>query len=189
MKYLSIDIETTGLDPENDQILEIAMILEDTNLKQSLDQLPKLHIYVLRDTYKGGSKAIEMNAHTFKRINELIEDDCNTESILCREEHIDENVVEFFIDNKINKFSKISIAGANLEGFDMKFLKKVLQEDVIDSFNRRAIEPAHFFVDWEKDKKLPTLQECKKRAGIEGDVAHNALDDAWDVIQVLRTQY
>ena len=45
------------------------------------------------------------------------------------------------------------------------------------------------FADWANDASLPTLDECKRRAKIEGIVTHDALDDAWDVVQLLRTQY
>jgi hypothetical protein len=38
------------------------------------------------------------------------------------------------------------------------------------------------------DDTLPSLDVCKKRANIDGNVSHNALLDAWDVIQVLRNK-
>jgi hypothetical protein len=44
-------------------------------------------------------------------------------------------------------------------------------------------------VDWNNDKSLPNLTTCKERAGIEGVVTHDALEDAWDVIEVLRKFY
>lgn len=182
MKYLSIDIETTGLDPEKCDVLEIACIIEDTEKKLLRKECPKFQIYINHDQYRFEPDALEMNFHIMDKINYIRKQD---ERNLARIEHI-----EMFLDNFLNynQIDKITLAGANLEGFDMKFLSKHLP-NLSKRFNRRAIEPAHFFVDWEKDEKLPSLQECKKRAGIEGDVAHNALDDAWDVIQVLRTQY
>ena len=30
---------------------------------------------------------------------------------------------------------------------------------------------------------------CKERAGVDGIVTHNALEDAWDVVQLLRKKY
>jgi hypothetical protein len=44
-------------------------------------------------------------------------------------------------------------------------------------------------VDWKNDKSLPNLTTCKERAGVSGIVTHNALEDAWDVIEVLRKFY
>jgi hypothetical protein len=44
-------------------------------------------------------------------------------------------------------------------------------------------------VDWVNDTSLPNLDTCKFRADIQGVVTHNALEDAWDVIEVLRKFY
>ena len=45
------------------------------------------------------------------------------------------------------------------------------------------------FVDFKTDDWIPNLDTCKKRAGINGEVTHNALDDARDVILTLRSKY
>ena len=45
------------------------------------------------------------------------------------------------------------------------------------------------FVNWINDRQLPNLSDCKKRANLNGVVSHDAIDDAWDVIQLLRTEY
>ena len=42
---------------------------------------------------------------------------------------------------------------------------------------------------WKNDDAAPGLGLCKERAGIEGIVTHNALEDAWDVIEILRKFY
>ncbi len=182
MKYLSIDIETTGLDPEKCDVLEIACIIEDTETKLPREKCPQLNLYIHHDRYSFEPDALEMNFKLIERINTVRR---TYGDVLPRIDEL-EGMLSHFLD--VYGIENITLAGANLEGFDMKFLSKHLP-NLLKRFNRRAIEPAHFFVDWEKDEKLPTLQECKKRAGIKGDVAHNALDDAWDVIQVLRTQY
>ncbi len=182
MKYLSIDIETTGLDPEKCNILEIACIIEDTEKKLPREECPQFNFYIHNDYYSFEPDALEMNFKLIERINTVRR---TYGDVLTRIDEL-EGILSNFLD--VYGIENITLAGANLEGFDMKFLSKHLP-NLLKRFNRRAIEPAHFFVDWEKDEKLPTLQECKKRAGIKGDVAHNALDDAWDVIQVLRTQY
>ena len=44
-------------------------------------------------------------------------------------------------------------------------------------------------MDWKQDTEVPNLNKCKERAGIQGLVTHNALEDAWDVIEVLRKKY
>jgi len=54
---------------------------------------------------------------------------------------------------------------------------------------QRVLDPAILFVDWKNDESLPSLTTCKQRAGISGIVTHDALDDAWDVIETLRVTY
>ena len=49
------------------------------------------------------------------------------------------------------------------------------------------IDPAILCMDWTTDAGLPNLAECMKRAGIEGVVTHDALQDAIDVVRVLRS--
>jgi DNA polymerase III epsilon subunit-like protein len=62
MKYVSIDIETTGLDLENDDILSIGAVIEDTNNIVPIEQLPKIHIIVVRERIHTGSLfAINLN--------------------------------------------------------------------------------------------------------------------------------
>jgi len=62
MKYVSIDLETTGLDPENNQILTFSGILEDTSKKLLFEELPKLNLYLLRSQITGSYFAINMNS-------------------------------------------------------------------------------------------------------------------------------
>jgi hypothetical protein len=53
----------------------------------------------------------------------------------------------------------------------------------------RILDPSILFCDWNEDDSLPSLIRCKERANIEGIVTHNALEDAWDVIELLRKHY
>jgi hypothetical protein len=54
---------------------------------------------------------------------------------------------------------------------------------------QRVLDPAILCVDWVNDSSLPSLTVCKERKGVQGIVTHNALEDAWDVIEVLRKFY
>ena len=66
MEYISIDIETTGLDRENDQVLEIGAIIENTFDPKPFDELPKFHAIILHPRYEGSSYAINMNKRIFQ---------------------------------------------------------------------------------------------------------------------------
>ena len=61
MKYISIDIETTGLDPENCQVLSIGAVIEDTNDIKPLADLPTFHGVVLSRQLNGQPYALNMN--------------------------------------------------------------------------------------------------------------------------------
>jgi hypothetical protein len=83
----------------------------------------------------------------------------------------------------------INVAGKNFGTFDKQFLMKLPWFQKLIIVRQRIIDPSILCVDWKNDKVLPSLTECMKRTGVEGIVTHNALEDAWDVIQVLRKNY
>jgi hypothetical protein len=61
MKYVSIDIETTGIDNENTQTLSIGLVVEDTVDIKPIEELPKLEIAIIRERIEGEIFAINMN--------------------------------------------------------------------------------------------------------------------------------
>lgn len=61
MKYVSIDIETTGIDNENTQTLSIGLVVEDTVNIKPIEELPKLEIAIIRERIEGEIFAINMN--------------------------------------------------------------------------------------------------------------------------------
>jgi len=69
MKYVSIDLETTGLNSEKYQILTFSAILEDTTTKLPFEECPKLNIYILRDEILGSPFAINMNSRIIAAIS------------------------------------------------------------------------------------------------------------------------
>ena len=69
MKYLSIDIETTGLSSENHQILSVGVIVEDTNKKLPFKNIPKFHCAVIQEEIRGGLFAIDLNKDLIGLIN------------------------------------------------------------------------------------------------------------------------
>lgn len=72
MKYCSIDIETTGLDPETCQILSIGAVIEDTDDIKPIDELPKFHGAIKRRNIKGEAYAITMNCDLIGTINHYV---------------------------------------------------------------------------------------------------------------------
>src|SRR5699024_6968893 len=76
MKYISIDIETTGLNPNNCQILSFGAVLEDTNKNVPVEELPFFHCAILREKIEGEPFALNMNRDLLSKIVEYqISDD------------------------------------------------------------------------------------------------------------------
>lgn len=214
MKYVSIDIETTGLSETKHQILSIAAIIEDTNLKLSYQDIPKINIVILREDITGSIFALNMHKDLIELINRRLGMDKNDQVainafedlVFCSHSMVfkteDEAALylyqwlkqhNYYEDDPNTNEQKIYItaAGKNFATFDKKFLEIFPRWKQYFKFRSRVIDPAQHFMNWKEDKELPNLFTCKQRSGLFTDntVTHNGLDDAWDVIRLMRTQY
>jgi hypothetical protein len=91
--------------------------------------------------------------------------------------------------NGATKPITINVAGKNFGTFDKLFLQELPWWQKLIRTRSRILDPAILFCDWNEDDSLPSLYKCKQRANVEGIVTHNALEDAWDVIELLRKHY
>lgn len=188
MNYLSIDCETTGVDPENCEILSIAAVLENTECKNiPVEELPHIHIIVSKDFISGEPYALNMNKDLVeiitKGVDERLVYECNV-GVVFR---------QFLLEHNIDPL-KIKVAGKNFNSFDKKFLEKLFEKTWVTKnsqfrFHHRVLDVGSVMVDFKNDDWIPNLEQCKQRAGVEGIVTHDALEDARDVIRVLRTKY
>jgi hypothetical protein len=80
-------------------------------------------------------------------------------------------------------------AGKNFATFDKKFLEMLPRWQQFFRVKQRVIDPAVLYVDWKNDKELPNLSKCKERAGLGSHVSHNALEDTWDTLEIIRKKY
>jgi len=183
MKYVSIDIETTGISVDNCDILEFGAILDDLNDIVPIETLPSYHCYFVKDTYQGEPYALSMHPAIFRRI-------ANRE-----DGYKYVNAMKFghgfkcFL--KLNGFEEkhdrvtINVAGKNFGGFDLQFLNRKTDLSKHVQIRHKIIDPAILYLN-KGDEVLPGLDECKYRAGLNAHVAHNALDDARDVVRLVR---
>lgn len=226
MIYVSIDIETTGLDNENTQVLSIGLVVEDTNNLKPFDELPKLEVAIIRERLEGEIFALNMNkelisdilsykiAKTPEAKAEIVE---RTGREYLMEEDVAKRIFHFLYDNKAldggpymfdpNKMIEVvngktypaltskmkpyyfNAAGKNFANFDNKFLERLPRWKQVLKARGRTIDPAILFVDWKNDEAIPGLSLCKERAKMDPHVTHNAIDDAMDIVKLLRTQY
>ena len=223
MKYLSIDIETTGLDRENHKILSIGAILEDTEKKLPFTEIPKFHAAILHREINGSPFALNMNRDLIAHIaayqntksedtKKRIEEEAGMK--FYQEDKVVEAFFYFLCDNGqypwvhgdgtmtqvINgktypvlsskmKTCGINCAGKNFGTFDKVFLERLPRWQQAIRIRQRLIDPSILYVDWTKDTEVPGLGKCKERAGYDKVVTHNAVEDAWDVIQLMRKVY
>jgi len=187
MRYLSIDIETTGLNPDTCQILSIAGILEDTENPLDFDEIPKFHFYIHNhDGIKGEPYAIILNHGIIKHTYENVFKNNEASKSIITLNMLSTKIRNFLVDNEVYN-ENITLAGKNLQAFDLKFLEK--HTDFMDNikFHHRILDPASLYFQ-KDDRELPSLDKCLERAMINDVVKHDALSDAWDVIRVLRVK-
>lgn len=199
MKYISIDIETTGLNPENCQILSFGAIIEDTNNKLSFEKIPKFHAILTHKRIEGEPFALNMNKDLIGLISQYQNAEAldrkvlnEVEGLFVTPDMLVPHLVEFLDKNGFKTFTdvlKITVAGKNFGVFDKLFIEKLPHWKGNFRINQRIIDPSILFTNWNEDDQLPNLTTCKERAKTGGIVTHNAIDDAWDVIKLLRTQY
>ena len=106
-------------------------------------------------------------------------------------EHLPTALTAFFLKNGYNQNDKngniyINPAGKNLSSFDIPFLKSKIKDWGSIYFLNRSIDPAILYFDLENDNSLPDMKKCMERAGIAGEVAHTAIEDALVVVKLLR---
>jgi hypothetical protein len=218
MKYVSIDIETSGLDHEKHKVLSIGAIIEDTEKKLPYEECPKFNAVILQNEITGSPRALTMNKGLIAMIGEYLEggDEVrfNMDTILNYSFYKEEEIIKEFykflwcngfsdldspsthvngklipiIDGKTKPIT-LNVAGKNFGTFDKLFLQELPWWQKLIRTRQRVLDPAILLVDWIGDKSLPNLTQCKERAGIRGIVTHDALEDAWDVIEVMRKFY
>ena len=223
MIYVSIDIETTGLDNDNSQTLSIGLVVEDTNNLKPFDELPKLEIAIIRERLEGEIFALNMNKDLISDIlsYKLAKTSEERRQIVLKtgreylyEEDVAKRIFHFLYDNKaldgkldptdhvevVNgktypaltskmKPFYFNAAGKNFANFDNKFLERLPRWKQCLRARGRTIDPSILFVDWVNDEAIPGLSLCKERAHLDPHVTHNAIDDAMDIVKLLRTQY
>ena len=203
MIYTSIDIETTGIDPKTDQILEFAAIIENTSNPLELNNIPKFEAIIYHSKICGSPFALNLNSKIIEIIANIPPSYTNAYGDYIKKyniispqdlgfkfyDFIVENT-DFSISPKSLKPLKILAAGKNFGSFDKQFLYNLPEFTEYITFNHRSINPAEHFTDYVNDVEPPSLNVCLERAGYKNSiVSHKAIDDAWDVIKVLRTQY
>lgn len=217
MKYVSIDLETTCIDPKcPENILQIAMVAEDTNDTRAVADLPSYKAIIVPETsmITGSLTALAMNTWIVIAI-EMHKKSIRTASI---GKSIQENEKYFlslgvppetvtranfaYWNNRMvglqsmikeandwldDEFGKNSTSIVIAGKNVAGFDMMFLPKELKRRFAHRTIDPGSVFIDWSK-KTPPSSTDLAARFKSEV-VSHDAYGDALSVIEWLRTSY
>lgn len=168
MKIFSIDLETTGLNPKQDQVLQIGVVYFDTCESFSVRELHTASIKW--DRLMGHPKAFHMNRNLIQAMSEY------PGTCLYLPQAMEElcAYIRSKFDSDIERV-KFVAAGKNFAGFDNLFLP---WPDNCRP-HQRVLDPTSMYMR-PRDEVPPSLQVCCERAGIvyNPEAAHNAVYDA-----------
>ena len=200
MKYVSIDIETTGTNPETCQVLEVGAVVEDTQSLLPVADLPRFECIVAHPEYTGSAFALTLNERILRILSTLESITKKEDREMYRESYnilgpgqvagefrkfLDANYTTAADRNPSGSVT-ITVAGKNFSRFDWEFLVRLPGWTNQINFSRRVIDPGILFTDWKNDHRLPGLGDCLVRAGLNKEVSHRAVEDAMDVVELLR---
>lgn len=191
MIVCSIDLETTGLDPETCDIVEIGAVVADFSKPlDPVEDLPTFHAYITPPkggTYTGTPYALSMHSEIFRRIANREEG--YTYLAPSRLGYVFRKfLVEAGFEEE-NDHVTITAAGKNFGSFDLQFLKRVPDFTKHVQIRHKILDPGSILCDPIEDDVIPSLDECLERMGFSHNVTHCAVDDARDVLLVLNRHY
>jgi len=174
--YVSIDLETTGLDPCECQVLEFGAVIDDWH--SPIDELPRFQRDILpcEGYISGQPYALALNADILRRLH----DNGGLE-----EELLGRQFAQWLEENGLDP-KHVQASGKNFSSFDAQFLLRMPQFSEHVHFKHRAIDPAVFYWRPDIDDCLPSTSECLRRADLPDRVAHTAVEDCITVIQLIR---
>ena len=174
MKYVSLDCETSGLDPTWCRLLEVAVVIEDTEKPRPLADLPCWQCVIAHSFIAGQKEALAMNDYLVQRSRRG--DDC------LKPDEVIPQLMDF-LSRHVSVPS--TVAGKNVAKLDLPFLRQLphWQEGL---FRGRVLDPAPYFWRPAVDQTLPDMATCLERAGLPMLATHRALDDARAVIALVR---
>jgi len=179
MPYVSIDIETTGLDSDICQVLEVGAVFE--NWKSPVDQLPEFRQILKYTELRGQPFAFALNAGLLKLIaNPPV--DC----LFCQPYELGQRLADWVRACGLDPMN-LTAAGKNFASFDMQFLKKLPAFNEFVRFRHRVLDPAILYWQFD-DESLPNSKTCYQRAGLDSKVSHTAVEDARAVVRLIRAR-
>lgn len=180
--YVSIDIETTGLNRQKDQILEFAAVAWN---RESVMECSCFQRYVYWERLSGAPYALILNSKWFDewtRAAEELSDNEQLPSNWCWPKDLGCQFREWLINTGINKAFPV---GKNYQGFDAQFLERMPNWPK-EFFKHRALDVGTLAAT---RLGIPSLFEIKINDSVAEQLRasggeHTALYDARYALQV-----
>jgi len=172
--YVSIDIETTGLDRQKVHVLQLAAVYDSG---QDIEDLPTFDRVIKWPVISHSEEyAMNLNRGLIRRAYQ------NDRVVSIEQARLD---FEKWLE-KVQPSGRFTAAGKNIQGFDMPILVNPVNRFGMRRFLHRALDPGSMFTD--EFDHIPTLDEINSVTGRKA-VTHDALDDAWDVVHAIRYKW
>lgn len=201
-KIISCDIETTGTNSNEDQILQIAMVVFDSKDKITpVKDLPFIDLIIKHKKIIGNPTALFMNANLIKILSE------NKDNRIVNKDEAEMILGGFLNDfyyyDNLDSFQKppLLFLGKNFNRFDWNFIWNYFSSYEKNDYlcfpslgncrvSSRSIDIGQRFFNPETDEYPPSTQECINRSkNITIDFEHDALNDARLMIELFRNTY
>lgn len=188
MKYVSIDIETTGLDPDTCQLIELGAVIDD--METSLADLPTFRYRVKAKTYAGEPYALSLHSKFFTDVAELSP---TLGFEYCRTPHCDIIGPSHRLIPRLSYWLKthevyhnFQVAGKNFANFDARFIRRLYNAESLKWYHG-ILDPGSMWMRKE-DSCVPTTATCIERADIQKipGKPHTAIHDALVVCALVR---
>ena len=183
MRYCSIDIETSGLIPKTHQILEVVVIVDNTDAPTvPSDQLPTYHRVIVWEEILWQSVAMRMNR---RYVEAMMNNNLSSIGETIELQDLASDLKRWLWSVGINP-RDITAAGKNFGTFDLQHLKLIPWFSEHLKIHSRVIDPAVFFIE-KTDKKLPDTALCAVRANLDDQkIDHDPITDARRVVELFR---
>jgi hypothetical protein len=151
-----------------------------------VEELPHKHYYVLRDRVTGHPEALAMNADLLRELAVRLREkrqglDVDHDVPAVKPDRLAGYVYEFVTCHCRGK--KANVAGKNIH-FDLGFLTRLPHWNP-DLFSLRLIDAGNLWWQPETDARLPDMETCAARVGLDVPM-HRALADARDTVRLVR---
>lgn len=164
---IAFDLETTGLDPQQDQILQIGAV-------NVADPDQTFMRYVKHDRYSGNAYALAMNSDILYK--------CNSDESVWELTAVRDLTAWLAKQNPNNE--KLVPLGFNVGSFDIAFLNELCRRMLFRSpFHHGAIELGSYLM-----RHFDSVQRITSKSALDHflnkEVAHDALQDAKDAAEI-----